>query len=101
MTRPRFTFSDMETKIIAAMTLEQDKKWTISQLAQVAYKGRKRPPNWRGSIAAIMRILTMKTYHSDIEIRRSTPLGRGHIARYKLYPVPSNNHALSKPEETR
>lgn len=58
---------------------------TIDQLVAFFYKGRKKPKHANGSMAAMMRTLILKCKATRIKgIKRSSSLGRGSTATYKM-----------------
>lgn len=77
------TLSPTEQVIYDTMTKDEDRVWTVEDLARVAYakKGR-RPDNWYHSMTAIMRGLMVKSLLMDIQIVRVSRLGRGGKAEY-------------------
>lgn len=77
------TLSQTERAIYEAMTNDEDRVWTVEDLAKVAYaKKSSRPDNWYHSTTAIMRGLMLKSLLMDVQVVRVSRLGRGGKAEY-------------------
>lgn len=77
--------SKMEDRLLAAMKERPGKRWTLDELQGVAYQGLRQPPtHWRSSLAAIMRMLVLKTSTGLVRVKRYSALGRGNVAEYEL-----------------
>lgn len=76
--------SDTERRILKSMSNKPKRLWSIDDIADIMYSDKQRPENWRKSVHATMRLLTIKTAHSQLHVVRTTPLGRGHTAEYGL-----------------
>lgn len=76
--------SKRELAVLSVMKTSPNKQWTIEELANYIYDGESRPHCWRGSVAASMRFLIVKTMHSRERVLRSSNLGRGNTATYFL-----------------
>lgn len=77
--------SKRELAVLAIMRTKPNHQWTIEELAEYIYPiSAERPPCWRGSIAASMRFLGVKTMHGKERVMRSSNLGRGNTATYFL-----------------
>lgn len=89
-----------ERLILSAMTKKGAKsEWSPEDLAKVIYddRGFPRPPNWRNTVIAGMRILGIKTEFSDQRVVRISGIGRGAEALYKITgPAPKKPKKIRK-----
>lgn len=78
-----------ERILYEAMTKAPDRPWSVEDLASTVYKGN-RPPSWRNSILVRMRWLSIKTDGMPLRVYRTTPIGRGKKAIYKIERQPDD-----------
>lgn len=78
--------TEREQRIYDAMLRRPADIWDIEALGRVAYGKGERPINWEGSMRASMRwmILKSKVIGLNPEVERSSGLGRGNRAEYRL-----------------
>lgn len=76
----------MEQALYDYILKSRKKEISITELANHYYKTKSRPDTWRGSVAAVMRTLMLKS-QVDKKLRRITRasrLGRSAMAVYKM-----------------
>ncbi len=78
-------FNATERKIHDYMERRSGLNVDLGDIARLIYQGRKRPPHWRGSCAAIMRTFILKNMAKGGEaVTRTSRLGRGGAAVYRM-----------------
>lgn len=76
--------SKREAEILARLLAGRPGEWTLDEIAEICF-GRAKPPNWRIRTAEIMRWLCAKTRNQPERIERTSPLGRGRKATYRVF----------------
>lgn len=70
--------------IIEEMSKDPDKVWDIQSIGEFLYRGKTRPTYWQNSVSVTMRVLALKTRFAKVRITRSSGLGRGNKASYRI-----------------
>jgi hypothetical protein len=70
--------------IIREMSKEPDKVWDIADVGVMIYGEKIRPRFWPNVVAVTMRNLALKTRFAPVRITRSSSLGRGQKASYRI-----------------
>lgn len=76
--------SETEEKILGTMAKNESREFSLDMLSKVVYGAKKKPEHWRTALAATMRLLAIKTEKEPFAVYRSSPLGRGNIATYRI-----------------
>ena len=85
MVNDKLKFTKGEERLMKYFTDNKGEDITIDELANHFYKGKKKPSNPRGSIAALMRYMTTKCLALGVTApERVTGLGRGVVAVYRM-----------------
>ena len=72
-----------EQAVIKFMADHKQGMATLEEIADVLYP-RERPRCWRGCVATMLRILSYKTAGQPVRVVRSSGLGRGNRATYRV-----------------
>jgi len=76
--------TERQQRLINSIRRRPNHEWTLEELANIYYEGKRRPYYWRASLLVIMRKLADRSLREPVTLVRVSGVGRGQQARYSM-----------------